>query len=132
MRVKNPYFEVCAKDVTHPYYNKPCDENCPDAEMCKLGELVDPKLLSKSKLEEVLYELSELEFKEFDEVEEFMDNHFDVYDEAELPNEDELGFLVCHHICYYRLLIVFKYEDGVWRFNRIERTAYVDSKDENF
>ena len=126
MRVRNPYFEVCAKDVTHPYYNKPCDENCPDAEMCKLGELVDPKLLSKSKLEEVLYELLELEFKAF--LEDFIEDYFGDYDVAELPKKDELGFLVCNR----KLLIVFKYKDGVWKFNRIERTAYVDSEDENF
>jgi len=126
MRVRNPYFEICAKYVTHPYHNKPCDENCPDAEMCKLGELVDPKLLSKSKLEEVLYELSELEFRAF--LEDFIEDYFSDYDVAELPKKDELGFLVCNR----KLLIVFKYEDGVWKFNRIERTAYIDSEDEPF
>ena len=118
MFVRNPYFKICTKDANHPYHEKKCDENCPDALKCGLGEFVDPKLLSKSKLEEILYELSELEFKAF--LEDFVEDHFSDYDVAELPKKDELGFLVCNR----KLLIVFKYEDGVWKFDRLEKTAY--------
>lgn len=104
------------------YHERECDENCPDALKCGLGEFVDPKLLSFSKMEEILYDVSRLKFETFEDLEEFMLKNFCFLNGAELADENELGFLICDG----RLLIVFRYENGAWKFDRLEKTAYAD------
>jgi hypothetical protein len=75
--------------------------------------------------EKTLFELSKLEFDNYEAVEEWLEKNFSKYSGAELPDPDRVAFLICD----YRLLLVFKCYDGKWKFDYVELTGYALNQD---
>ena len=69
IRVGNKWFEICMREPNHPYYNRPCDKNCPTWDLCKRGEFIDAEMVlivdanSLEELNKLADELHERGFK---------------------------------------------------------------------
>jgi hypothetical protein len=77
-------------------------------------------------LEKQLYELSCIEFDSYEELEEWVEKNFKAPSGAEWPFENQVAFLVCDH----RLLLVFEFRNGKWRFSQVEITGYAINEEE--
>ena len=92
------------------------------------GKSVPFEDVALSDLERQLFKLSCLEFDSFEDLEEWVEKNFRYVSGAEWNIDDQVAFLVCND----RILLVFEFINGKWKFNHAEITGYALSWDEEY